>query len=405
MKKMMMMAMMLVASAAAFAGDSPALKAIMKSKDYVEAAQLVKSTLSELTDNAEKAKAYNKVVDLAMKAYNEQSTIQTENQVNVQMGKETKPVDTKVMMESLICALDAANECDKYDQLPNAKGKVAPKFAEDNKNRLWSQRAQLVNIGQEAGQAKDYPTMLKCWESFLNSDKSTIFKDCDRTQQNGFIGQVAYLTAFYNYQAKEYAKAMNYAEVAIAAPGEFKEDAFKLKLELLKANLTNRQDSLQYVENLRKLYQERPNNNALLENMYNILTGLGEKEAANKVLDDVLAKDPKNFVALADKGIAAMNENKFDEAINWLSKANESSSDNVAIMMYLGTCYCQKAQEMDVKDPKRKELYKKAIEVFDKCKQLDPNKEQANWGYNRQNAYYNYYGPESPEYKAAAADQ
>ena len=43
-----MMAVMLVASATAFAGDSDALKAILKAKTYDEAEQLVKSTLDQL---------------------------------------------------------------------------------------------------------------------------------------------------------------------------------------------------------------------------------------------------------------------------------------------------------------------------------------------------------------------
>ena len=43
MKKVMMMAMMLIASATAFAGDSDALKAIKKAKTYDEAAQLLKT--------------------------------------------------------------------------------------------------------------------------------------------------------------------------------------------------------------------------------------------------------------------------------------------------------------------------------------------------------------------------
>ena len=50
MKKLMMMAMMMVASATAFAGDSDALKAILKSKSYAEAENLVKTTLSQLAN-------------------------------------------------------------------------------------------------------------------------------------------------------------------------------------------------------------------------------------------------------------------------------------------------------------------------------------------------------------------
>ncbi len=76
-----MMAVMLVASATAFAGDSDALKAILKAKTYAEAEQLVKSSIDQLANAQEKAKAYNKLVDLAYEAFSEQSTIQTENQV------------------------------------------------------------------------------------------------------------------------------------------------------------------------------------------------------------------------------------------------------------------------------------------------------------------------------------
>ena len=406
MKKVMILAMMMVASATAFAGDSDGLKAIMKAKTYDEANQLLKQNLASLADDAEKAKAYNKLVDLAMAKFTAESTTVTENQVNKQMGKETKPVDTKGMYEALINALDASSECDKYDQLPNAKGKVAPKFEEKNRERLWNPRFNLVNAGQDAGQAEDHATMLKYWEAFLRSDKNPIFKDKDRTDQNKYIGQIAYLTGFYNWQAKDFKKAMDYAELAMTFPGEYKDQAFKLKLELLKANLKTRQDSLNYVNNLRKVYNENPGNDVLLENMYNVLSAIGEKAEANKVLDDVLAKDPNNFVALADKGIAAMGEEKAEEAITWFEKAIASKPDNAAVYTYLGICICVKAQDMDDKKDKaaKKELFGKAIKAFDKAKELDPKRELANWGYNRYSAYYNYYGPDAPETKQAEND-
>ena len=132
MKKLMMMAVMFVASATAFAGDSDALKAILKAKSYAEAEQLVKSTLDQLASPAEKAKAYNKLVDLAMEDFDAQNAIVTENQVNKTMGKEEKPIDEKLMSEMAFAALSAAAECDKYDQQPNEKGKVSPKFAKKN---------------------------------------------------------------------------------------------------------------------------------------------------------------------------------------------------------------------------------------------------------------------------------
>src|SRR3712207_7280268 len=66
MKKLMIAAVMLLSTSFAFAGDSEPLKAILKSKTYEEAQNLVKSSLNQLANSEEKAKAYNKLVDLAI---------------------------------------------------------------------------------------------------------------------------------------------------------------------------------------------------------------------------------------------------------------------------------------------------------------------------------------------------
>ena len=62
MKKLLILALMFIATSHAFAGDSPELKAIMSAKTYAEAEGLLKSSLSQLATAEEKAKAYNRDV-------------------------------------------------------------------------------------------------------------------------------------------------------------------------------------------------------------------------------------------------------------------------------------------------------------------------------------------------------
>ena len=81
MKKLIVAAMMVLGTTSAFAGDSDALKAVLKAKTYAEAEALVKQNLGQLAGDAEKAKAYNKLVDLSMKAFNDQQSIQQTNQI------------------------------------------------------------------------------------------------------------------------------------------------------------------------------------------------------------------------------------------------------------------------------------------------------------------------------------
>ena len=399
MKKLFMMAVMMVASATAFAGDSDALKAILKTKSYAEAEALVKANLGSLANDAEKAKAYNKLVDLAIAQFDAQSTIQTENQVAKQMGKEEKPVDEKLMSEMAYNAIVAGLECDKYDQMPNEKGKVAPKFASKNAQRLWmGPRNQLVNAGQDALTAKDNATARKYWTLFVESDAAAMFKEQNREPQKPFFGQVARFAAIFAYQDKDMAKALQLADVALKDPQEY-ENALNLKLEILGDGLKTKDDSLKYVENLKSIYAEHKVN-GVMEKLYNTLLGIGQAAEADKILDDALAADPNNFVALADKGLSLLQAQKAEEAIKYLQKAYEVKNDNAIIATYAGTAYSVQAQNIE-DAAKKKELYKKAIELFDRAKELDPDMLQAKWGYNRYNAYYNYYGENAPETKQA----
>ena len=402
MKKLFVLAVMMVASATAFAGDSDALKAILKTKTYAEAEALVKANLGSLANDAEKAKAYNKLVDLALAQFDAQSTIQTENQVAKQMGKEEKPVDQKLMSDMAYNAIVAGLECDKYDQKPNEKGKVSPKFASKNAQRLWfAPRNQLINAGQDALTAKDNATARKYWTLFVESDAAPMFKDQNRDQQKPFFGQVARFAAIFAYQDKDMAKALELADVALKDPQEY-ENALNLKLEILGDGLKTKDDSLKYVENLKTLYAEHKTN-GVMEKLYNTLIGVGQAAEADKIIDEALAADPNNFVALADKGLSLLQAQKAEEAVKYLKRAYDIKNDNAIIATYAGTAYVVQAQ--NVEDPaKKKELYKQAIEMFDKAKELDPDMLQAKWGYNRYNAYYNYYGENAPETKQAEQD-
>ena len=397
-----MMAVMLVASATAFAGDSDALKAILKAKTYAEAETLINSSLASLANDAEKAKAYNKLVDLAYEAFNEQNSLVTENQVNKQMGKEEKPVDNALMAEMAYNALAAAQLCDEFDQKPNEKGKVSPKFNKKNAERLWvGPRNCLVNAGQDALTARDNAKARKYWQMFTESNEFPFFKDCDREAQKAFFGQVARFAAVFAYQDKDMDKALQLADIAMKDPQEY-ENALNLKLEILGGELKTKQDSINFRDKLTEIYAEHKTD-GVMEKLYNVILGLGDEAAAYKILDDALAVNPNNFVALADKGLALLQAQKAAEAVTYLKKAFEVKSDNAVIATYAGTAYSVQAQETE--DPnKKKELYKAAIELFDKAKELDPDRLQSNWGYNRYNAYYNYYGEDAPETKQAEAD-
>ena len=397
MKKLIVAAMLVLGATSAFAGDSDALKAVMKAKTYAEAEALVKQNLGQFANDAEKAKAYNKLVDLGMKVFNEQQTIQQTNQ----LMKKNDPVDENVMNEGAYNALMNAIECYKYDQLPNAKGKVAPKF-NGNATRVWGARQQLVNAGQTAAQNNKADEVLKYWGAFLDTDSEPLFAAVDAKQKEAekeYIGQVALFAARYAYQAKDAARCEKYCDIAMTSEKEAK-DALNLKLYVMKDGLKTKEDSLNYVNKLKDLYAKDPSNEVMLDGLNSMYSALKMEKEQTELLDAAIAKDPKNFVALANKGMMYIQKNDANNAIKCLKQALEAKPDNVVVMTYLGACYNSKASEIQAVQG-RKVVYQEAIKILDKAKELDPEKAQANWGYTRYQAYYGYYGPNAPETKKA----
>ena len=397
MKKLIVAAMLVLGATSAFAGDSDALKAVMKAKTYAEAEALVKQNLGQFANDAEKAKAYNKLVDLGMKDFNDQQSIQQTNQ----LMKKNDPVDENVMNEGAYNALMNAIECYKYDQLPNAKGKVAPKF-NGNATRVWGARQQLVNAGQTAAQNNKADEVLKYWGAFLDTDSEPLFAAVDAKQKEAekeYIGQVALFAARYAYQAKDAARCEKYCDIAMTSEKEAK-DALNLKLYVMKDGLKTKEDSLNYVNKLKDLYAKDPSNEVMLDGLNSMYSALKMEKEQTELLDAAIAKDPKNFVALANKGMMYIQKNDANNAIKCLKQALEAKPDNVVIMTYLGACYNSKAGEIQAVQG-RKVVYQEAIKILDKAKELDPEKAQANWGYTRYQAYYGYYGPNAPETKKA----
>ena len=398
MKKLMIAAMMVLGATSAFAGDSDALKAVLKAKTYADAKAMVEQNLGSMANDAEKAKAYNYLVELSMKQFNDQQSIIQMNQIT----KKNDPVDMEAMNEGAYNALVAAQECYKYDQLPNAKGEIAPKYG-NNAERVWNARIQLVSAGDDARTKNNTTLALKYWNAWFNSESSPLFNKIPAEKKaEPYKEQVAFLGAWLSKENKDMAQALKYCDVAMNSD-EYKKQALNIKLEVLKGDLKTHEDSLKYINNLKDLYAKDAKNEILLDNLNSMFASMRMDKEQLELLDNALAADPNNFVALADKGMYYIAKNDADNAIKNLKKALEIKPENGAVMVYLGACLNVKASNLQ--DPNgRKVVYQEAIKYLDKAKELDPEKKQYNWGYNRYQAYYGLYGPNDPKTKQAEAD-
>lgn len=400
MKKLMIAALMMLGTSAAFAGDSEPLKAILKAKTYPEAEQLLKTNLGQLANSEEKAKAYNHLTKLALEKFDKENAIQAANMAAVVAKQPETPYDTLGFYEAAYNATMNGLECMKYDAEPNAKGAVKPKYTEHLKMLIANTRMQLITAGNHYAGLGDQDGVLKYWGTFLDSDDNPIFA-ASKAQEAQFIGQVAYYSAQFANQAKQYERAEKYADIAMKDEA-MREKAQTFKYAMAQRNLKTHEDSVKYVNTIKELYQREPDNEmafGTLCNMYNELSMNAELKA---LIDDKLAKDPNNHTAWALKGQSLMNQNttadnpNWDECIEAFKKAIEIDGTNPVILTYLGYSINSKAAQVNGDRAAQKALYKEAMGYLERAKEIDPNRERANWAYPLYQCYYLVYAASDP---------
>ena len=400
---MMIAAMLVLGASAAFAGDSDALKAITKEKDYAKAVELVKSSLGQLANSGEKAKAYEHLTRLALQKFDKENAIQAANMQAQITKQKVEPYDTLGFYQAAYDATQNALECFKYDAEPNEKGKVKPRFTEALTPLVANARMQLVTAGNYYAQLNDQDNVLKYWGSFLDTDNLPFFQST-KAQEKQFLGQVAYYTAQYANQAKKYDLAEKYADIATQDTAVAKQ-AQAFKLAMAQRNLKTKADSVAYVQKLAAMYEKEPDNEMIFGQLSNFYSLMGMTKEFDALVEAKIAKNPNDFTAWALKGQALMNRNSTASNPDWkgcveaFKKAVSIDQTNPVVYTYLGFSMNAMASAINGDRAQQLALYKESMGYLDKAKELDPNREKANWAYPLYQCYYSVYGANDPKTK------
>ena len=399
MKKLMMMAMMLVASATTFAADSDALKAILKAKDYAEAQSLINSSLAQLASNEEKAKAYNKLVDLAYEKYKKEDDTKTTNAVM----QKNDPVDTEGMYAAGKLALQAAMECDKYDQQPNEKGKVAIKFRQKNQDRTKIIRLSLLQAGIELANNDNNKDAFENFDVYLTSAKSAFFEGVDGVSKNDpNLGVAAFYGGRAAYNLEKYAKAVEYFKIGIADTAKQIHDlSFDFLLYTLRNSQKTAADSAKYITELLDLYKEYPDAEQIYSSLSDAYISKGMNAEVIKLAEERMAKYPDSSLPHVYKAFLLMQDKKYDDAIAEFAKVKEDKSPVFLNSIFnSAVCKYNKASEFneansDLRTGRLKpadhdkfmNMLKDAQGDFEKAKELDPDQLTVKWQYLLHNVY------------------
>lgn len=378
MKKIIFTALVAAFATTSFAQD---IVKQMKGQSYSDAVSTLNSALSGLSAE-QKAKGYNQLVEIgypdASKAY-EAITLASMQKNKVEFSTYT----------AIVNALNDAVKCDEFDNQPNDKGKVAPKFRKKNADRLANFRSVLINAANET---TDPDQKLSLANAYINSSESPLFAE---VLKNGdqYIGYAQFFAAAAYYNKENWNKAAEYAEKALKFD-DVKENAEQYLVSALTKNLKTKADTLAYLKKLNDINADKYM--AQIASLYN---QIGEKELSNKILNDAIAANPNNKMAYAIKGENAMNAKEWDEAIKNFKKTVEIDPEFVAVWFNLGVCASSKGFDLNEQlsengrltpenDAKVKDALKEAMGYYEKVRSLDPNREKvSNWPYQLRMIY------------------
>ena len=385
MKKIMLMAVAACMVVSANAQNPDAVKKVMGLKDFKEAKSLVESSLSSMNDE-ERAKSWNKVVDLALAKFNKEQEVMLTNQVT----KKDDPYDKDGMYEAACVALESALECEKYDQLPNAKGKIKPKFHKSNQDRLTSARTALINAGQDYYNNKDFKAAAAAFGAYVNCKGNSLYSDFDFSKDQ-YLGQIAYFASLAAYNSQDYPSASRYAGVALGDTAVAK-DAMDIKILSMKAQLKTKEDSVKYLNDIKELYNQDPSNERMFSLLAEYYQSVNDNAAKNTLINNQVAQHPSKM-AWALKGESEMGDQKWADAIESYKKS--LAMDPEFIQVQFNLALCQNNQAITLKDanggnltPEAKGLLQESIANLNQIKAKDPDHLTVNWPYTLYQAYY-----------------
>lgn len=396
MKKFMMMALLAAATTTAFAQAEVVknAKKLLDKGDVEEAIKAIQPALNAGTDE-EKAAAWNLLSAAHYKKFSDIQAKKLENQVK----QVNEPIDEAGMNASAVAALEAAMKCDEYDNKPNDKGKVKPKFRAENQKTYQNGRLQVINAGQYEYNQKNYAGAFKAFALYVDSGDSPLFTGLDMSQDQ-YKHEVAYFASLAAYQDKNYADVIKYAQIAAQDTAKAK-DATEILVFSKRETMKTKQDTLEYIEMLKDASQKFP-----ADNRYSAWIGdyyLQSNNSAElmKWADAEIAKNPQNKFAYTYKGEALRLAEKFDEAVDCYKKSFELDPTYVAAAYQAGVSLNSKAIRMkdELADKKTgnltqanfdkiKAVLEESRSYLEKVRELDPDYEQVKWTYALYQVYY-----------------
>ena len=286
---------------------------------------------------------------------------------------------------------------EKFDNTPDEKGRVKPKYTEFVNMTLRQEYGQFFNAGAYYYNQSEFQKAYELFGMYVNaSDKLAALGLISDDTANTSLA--SFYMVLSGRQMEDNEKVLANVERAMTNP-EFAEQAFRLKtvayqemgdtvawLDLCKEGLVKFPNDAYHSQSLIQYYDEN-----------------NKSEELDKLADELIASDPENALYIYLKGYIAGQKEDYDTAIEWYKKTLEIDGSYLNALTNMGRLYIAKAQEYSTKQAtvnitdrarlkKDKEIingyFKEALPYFEKLREIAPDSQNL-WLNGLSQCYYN----------------
>lgn len=291
---------------------------------------------------------------------------------------------------------DLAN-CAKYDNMPDAKGRVKPKYTEFVTMTYAQEFGQFYNAGAYFYGNEEYGKAYDLFYMFIDAaDKLYLAGMMPKDTVNTPVA--AYNMTLCGMQMKDYEKVLSHVELAMKNP-EMAPSAYRYKTV---AHL-EMGDTATWLDCCLKGAAQFPEDLYFSQSLIQYYDSRGENDKLGSLADQLIATDPTNPLFVYLKGYLAHQKEDTDTAIEWYVKTLEIDPNYENAINNLAQCYMFKAYQYSteqsstkITDKKKLEkdkeiltgFYTKALPLLEKLRELKPD-EPSLWIANLINCYYN----------------
>jgi len=267
----------------------------------------------------------------------------------------------------------------KFDSIPDAKGKVKPRFTKDIKAMMLANRPFYSNAGIYYYNNKDYQKAYDNFKLFGDYKKMDLFAgqkwevaDSVENQVKYYAGLSAVFIPNHPGAIKIFEEikdgGVNEAEIYQALAGEY------LQVK----------DTVNFQKTIEAGFKKFPQNDYFLLNLINQDISKGKSNEAIDLLNTAIAKTPNNAQLYDVLGQVYEGDKKSDEAIQNMKKAVDLDPKNVDYLTHLGRVFfnlgVEKRGEADqlkdqdqakVESQKAVDYFKQALPYFETAFSID----------------------------------